>query len=217
MRNITDGNWRKLETHNLCSITLFLRKSCCLKDNLEKQSMAGQATDNNITRRMRIAYWISNATDINSEYILIAYRLQRWLRGSVWMLRYTYIHVCLVLLDLAFVPKALFTTKLDDTGKCKGKVHPRIGREGSEGELYSSFNLCARWGGWSTPRPGRLTLGKETRYPLYRRLGGPQGRSGYVRKISPPQPLSAISWLVCAKNRVSIMVRRLGMGQQSRI
>jgi hypothetical protein len=26
---------------------------------------------------------------------------------------------------------------------------------------------------------------KETRYPLYRRLGGPQGRSGRVRKISP--------------------------------
>jgi hypothetical protein len=25
-----------------------------------------------------------------------------------------------------------------------------------------------------------------TRYPLYRTLGGPQGRSGRVRKISPP-------------------------------
>jgi hypothetical protein len=25
-----------------------------------------------------------------------------------------------------------------------------------------------------------------TRYTLYRRLGGPQGRSAYVRKISPP-------------------------------
>ena len=26
----------------------------------------------------------------------------------------------------------------------------------------------------------------KTRYPLYKRLGGPQGRSGWVRKISPP-------------------------------
>ena len=26
----------------------------------------------------------------------------------------------------------------------------------------------------------------KTRCPLYRRLGGPQGRSGRVRKISPP-------------------------------
>ena len=33
--------------------------------------------------------------------------------------------------------------------------------------------------------PAALPSGK-TRYPLYRRLGGPQGRSGRVRKISPP-------------------------------
>jgi hypothetical protein len=31
-----------------------------------------------------------------------------------------------------------------------------------------------------------FTRGK-TRYPLYRRLGGPQGCSGHVRKISPPR------------------------------
>jgi hypothetical protein len=36
------------------------------------------------------------------------------------------------------------------------------------------------------PRPGRFTPGK-TRYPLYRRLGGPQDRSGQMWKISPPQ------------------------------
>jgi hypothetical protein len=28
--------------------------------------------------------------------------------------------------------------------------------------------------GWSTPRPGRFTSWKETRFPLYRRLGGPR-------------------------------------------
>jgi hypothetical protein len=32
--------------------------------------------------------------------------------------------------------------------------------------------------------PAALPLGK-TRYPLYRRLGGPQGRSGQVWKTSP--------------------------------
>jgi hypothetical protein len=40
--------------------------------------------------------------------------------------------------------------------------------------------------GWSTPRPGRFTPGKETLYSLYGRLGGPQGRSGRLQKISPP-------------------------------
>ena len=33
--------------------------------------------------------------------------------------------------------------------------------------------------------PAALVPGM-TRYPLYRRLGGPQSRSGRVRKISPP-------------------------------
>ena len=33
--------------------------------------------------------------------------------------------------------------------------------------------------------PATLPTGKA-QYPLYRRMGGPQGRSGRVRKISPP-------------------------------
>ena len=33
--------------------------------------------------------------------------------------------------------------------------------------------------------PAALTPGK-TRYPLYRKLGGLQGRSGRMQKISPP-------------------------------
>jgi len=38
----------------------------------------------------------------------------------------------------------------------------------------------------SASRPGRSLRPGKTRYPLYRRLGGPQGRSGQLRKISPP-------------------------------
>ena len=41
-----------------------------------------------------------------------------------------------------------------------------------------------------TPRP-LLPPGK-TRYPLYRKLGGPQGRSGQVRKISPPTGIRSL-------------------------
>jgi hypothetical protein len=40
-------------------------------------------------------------------------------------------------------------------------------------------------GRWSTPRPGRITPGK-TQYPMHRRLAGPKGQSGRVRKISSP-------------------------------
>jgi len=37
----------------------------------------------------------------------------------------------------------------------------------------------------SASRPGRTLPPGKTGYPFYRRLGGPQGRSGLVRKISP--------------------------------
>jgi hypothetical protein len=48
--------------------------------------------------------------------------------------------------------------------------------------------LGTRWGvGGQRHAPAALPPGK-TRYPLYRRLGGPQGRSGRVRKIAPPPP-----------------------------
>jgi hypothetical protein len=40
--------------------------------------------------------------------------------------------------------------------------------------------------GWTTPRLGRFTPRKRARYLLFRKVAGPQGRSGQVRKISPP-------------------------------
>jgi hypothetical protein len=68
--------------------------------------------------------------------------------------------------------------------------HLRTGHEGPEGEqrYNSTLSLTSVLdvGGWSTPHPSRFTPGKETLYPLYRRLGGLQGRSGRLRKLSPP-------------------------------
>ena len=51
--------------------------------------------------------------------------------------------------------------------------------------MYSSilsFTSALDEGGWSTPRPGSFTPGKETHFPLYRRRGGPQGQSGRGEK-----------------------------------
>ena len=65
---------------------------------------------------------------------------------------------------------------------CTGRTAYR----GSRG-IAVPFHDCGTRRGWAvsvTPRP-LLPPGK-TRYLLYRRLGGPQGRSGHVRKISPP-------------------------------
>ena len=38
-------------------------KQCRLRDNVEKYGRAGQATDDNIIRRMRFACWITKATN----------------------------------------------------------------------------------------------------------------------------------------------------------
>jgi hypothetical protein len=52
--------------------------------------------------------------------------------------------------------------------------------------LLCFIELGIRRGEASDSRPGRFLSPGKTRYPLYRRLGEPQGRSGRVRKILPP-------------------------------
>ena len=72
--------------------------------------------------------------------------------------------------------------------KVKGKGHPITGHEGLEGEYMYSYTLpsTSALDGVVGKRhaPAALAPGK-TRYRLYRRLYGSQGRSGRVRKISP--------------------------------
>ena len=38
-------------------------------------------------------------------------------------------------------------------------------------------------GEWSAGRPGRILPPGKTRYPFYRRLGGPQGRFGRAENL----------------------------------
>jgi hypothetical protein len=52
--------------------------------------------------------------------------------------------------------------------------------------LLYFFTSALGGGEGSALRPGHTLPPGKTRYPLYRRLGGLQGRSGQVRKISPP-------------------------------
>ena len=47
--------------------------------------------------------------------------------------------------------------------------------------------------------PAALPPGK-TRYPLYRRLGRPQGQSGWVQKISPPTGIRSLDRPACSKS-----------------
>ena len=71
--------------------------------------------------------------------------------------------------------------------KGKGKGHPVTGHESPEGEwMYSStLSLTSTLDGVGGQHHASAALspGRETRYPLYRRVGGPQGRFGQVRKV----------------------------------
>ena len=56
---------------------------------------------------------------------------------------------------------------------------------GIEVLLYSFLSTSLEGGEWSAARAGRNLPPRKTRYPFYKRLGGPQRRYGRVRKIWP--------------------------------
>ena len=96
---------------------------------------------------------------------------------------------------LHFVLKASSKISIETEGGItihKGKFLLRTYHEGPEGDQrYSctlSLTLALDGVGGQRHAAAALPSGM-TRYPLYRRLGRPQGRSGRVRKISPPPGL----------------------------
>jgi len=76
---------------------------------------------------------------------------------------------CVVILATPTKANYVLITKLIPllckTIKGKGRVHPRTGHEGLEVEerYGSTLSLTSALGGggWSTPRPGRFTPGKD--------------------------------------------------------
>jgi hypothetical protein len=66
------------------------QKLCRLLDNVEKYCTAHQVTDGNISRRVRIACWITKATDTHSEYVIFIVLLpQQLLHERDLVYRYT--------------------------------------------------------------------------------------------------------------------------------
>ena len=62
----------------------------------------------------------------------------------------------------------------------------RTARRGSRGIALPFHDHSTRRGEGSVSRLGHSLPPEKTRYPLYSWLGGPQGRSWQVRKVSPP-------------------------------
>jgi hypothetical protein len=89
------------------------------------------------------------------------------------------------------------------------KVHPCTGTEalyrsygpqGSRGIVLLFHDHGPRRSEGSASHPSRSLPLLKSRYPLYRRLGGPQGRSEQVRKISPPTGIQSPDRLACSQS-----------------
>jgi len=76
----------KIEMHTLHSIIYSENHA------VEKYGRNKQATDENVTQRMRFIWWITKATDTHSEYVIhIAFPEQKLSRERYSILRHTYI------------------------------------------------------------------------------------------------------------------------------
>jgi hypothetical protein len=88
------------------------------------------------------------------------------------------------LLFLLLVKGKVNCTLVQALRLCTGRTAHR----GSRGTALFFLDHDTRMGEGTESRPDRSLPPGKTRYSLYRRLGGPQGRSGEVRKISPLPP-----------------------------
>jgi len=112
--------------------------------------------------------------------------------SSNWSISFRFSHQTLkafISSRLRNCSKHYLTFLLKGKGKGEGKVHSRTGHEGTKGEkrYRSTLSLTSAPFEVGVQRhdPVALPPGK-TRYPLYGRLGRPQGRSGRLWNISPP-------------------------------
>ena len=76
--------------HILCFIT-FCPNRAAYEIVWKKYGAARQATDDNITRRMRFACWIKKAIDTHSEYVIVTvFSQQQWSGKCTPIFHYTY-------------------------------------------------------------------------------------------------------------------------------
>jgi len=68
--------------------------------------------------------------------------------------------------------------------KCS-RYRPGMAQRVGRGIALLLYGRGTRRGEWPAARLGRNLPPGKTRYPLYRRLGGPQDRSGWAENLVP--------------------------------
>ena len=130
---------------------------------------------------MFVALVIQHANCMGYIVTVVCPALQYYLSETFLTLRRIQWSIIIKILQLCLRVKVKVTL-VQALWLCTGSTDQR----GSRGIALLFYDHCTRrgWGVSVTPR--RLLLPRKTRYPLHRRLGAPQARSGQVRKISPP-------------------------------
>ena len=68
----------------------------------------------------------------------------------------------------------------------RSRYRPGVAQRVGRGIALLFHDRGTRNGGeWSAARPGRTLPPGKTRYPFYRRMGVPQGRSGRAENLAP--------------------------------
>jgi hypothetical protein len=94
MRNVSDKSCRENQNTHFMFRIIFVENRAAYE--IMWKNIVEPDRPQVAVLRMRIAYWITKATNTNSEYaILTAFPLQQWLNERASMLRSTYI-ACLV-------------------------------------------------------------------------------------------------------------------------
>jgi hypothetical protein len=90
--------------------------------------------------------------------------------------------------------RAVFGTKKQSKARQSSPATNHCGAWGERRHSsYSFLTSALDRGEWSASRPaGALPRDKDTQYPLYRRMGGPQCRSGHRGYRKNPSPLPGI-------------------------
>ena len=110
MENVSSKIYIENQNTHFVFNNFFFLKSCRLWDNVEKYSIARQATDENIIRRMRFACWITKATDtlrICNTYCIFTATMVTRTRLSVIFIR-----------TLPVLPVTRYVQYISITSKC---------------------------------------------------------------------------------------------------
>jgi hypothetical protein len=120
---------------------------------------------------------LSVNTNLISGLFLFLFQAIRSVGHILFLVWYFFLYCSCVLIRIQKVKYTLY--------RHWGSVQAERPIEGGEVYLYPFMTAALEGGEGSASHPGRSLSPGKTQYPLYRRLGGPQGWSGQVRKISP--------------------------------